>query len=586
MIKKCKELYGIIKIPTIYSLVAVLCCYVSIPPLLKDVGFSLCVLLCVLSYISSMTIKQNGEYVFALASKWWEKVLLAILFVLFNAGLYGIVFLEDYSMDGYKLGKATYIPIALVWTVPLFLGFIRLIACLMSIPLGKKSSLTWKQRAIAFVILIANYGLWLYAFNPCITSYDSYDLFNQAHQMLTVPMGDGHPPFYTIVLSLLLKICDSVTFIVALQCIAFAILLVSMVDFLLKHGCKKIVAAVVYIVLGFGFNHVMQMVTLWKDIPFTISILWLTYLLSQFVIDKFDVKLDWYVKLVIAMVFTSFFRHNGAPAAYAIALFITLFGIFKRNIKALISIAAFVLVVVLIKGPVYSFYKVQGDPGFKYSAMANDLMGVYYDVDNPSEELVEMVNRITDDEPGGFPYYAYYTENSGHGLSEYSVTEFLSLYLKTFKQYPKELFKHFMQRNTVIWSIVRTEEEVANSIDLHSDFHMDGAKYTYPKRVENVFTNIISGITKRLTDINVVFIFAWRTAIYTLTLLATLVYTVCKKKFAGLLVSVPVLINIFVLMAASGWTCYRYYWPTAVMTLFIVPFLHIYVNCEKEDNKL
>ena len=85
-----------------------------------------------------------------------------------------------------------------------------------------------------------------------------------------------------------------------------------------------------------------------------------------------------------------------------------------------------------------------------------------------------------------------------------------------------------------------------------------------------------------MTANSLIFIFAWRTGIYTLFLLATLLYAFLKKRPLSILLFLPVIFNVFALYAASGWTDYRYFWPIAVMAVFIVPFMCIYVNTEQE----
>ncbi|MDC7278827.1 hypothetical protein NXH64_04845 [Butyrivibrio fibrisolvens] len=108
----------------------------------------------------------------------------------------------------------------------------------------------------------------------------------------------------------------------------------------------------------------------------------------------------------------------------------------------------------------------------------------------------------------------------------------------------------------------------------------DTMPYKYPARIENKLTNMFAAITSKLTINPVIFILAWRTGIYTLFLLGDIVYALLKGRGLSLIVFIPAIFNVFALYAASGWSDYRYYWPIAVMTIFIFPFMNIYLREE------
>ncbi|SFV03171.1 hypothetical protein [Butyrivibrio sp. INlla21] len=580
MLDKLKQFYDEIKTPTLFSIFVTACCYLSLMPIMSIAGISVCVLTYLLSYISAKKIKENMECVSAITDTWWKKALIFLLFIYFNLTIYGVVFLEDNGMDGFIFSPKLYIPLALIWIIPLFLGFLALVSKMISISKFEASGLPRKWKVLGGIFLMLNYGLWLYAFNPCISSPDSSVLFNQAHQMLTVPMDNWHPPFYAIVLSLMLKICDSASFIIVVQCVAFSILVVCLTDFLLKIGCRPIIAYSVYFIMGLSFNNVMQMVTLWKDIPYMISITLLTFLLAQLIMQKFDVDKLWHIKFILAMVFTSLFRQNGIMPTMAVSLFIIGITLIKKKYKFLISIACFVAIVLLIKGPVYSFYKVESKPGLKYLALANDILGTYYEGESSSEDVLIMVNKITDNDPDNFAYNPYYTKYSATALDSYSVPEFLKIYLDTFINHPRSMFIQIMRRNSVLWSIIKPAKEIASCVNYLGEMHVERCVYQYPKRVPNVFTDLFRKSTTGLTSNALVFIFAWRTAIYTLFLLGILLFAFIKKKVLSIIVFLPAIFNAISLYIASGWTDYRYYWPIAVMAIFIIPFMMIYFQTD------
>ena len=78
---------------------------------------------------------------------------------------------------------------------------------------------------------------------------------------------------------------------------------------------------------------------------------------------------------------------------------------------------------------------------------------------------------------------------------------------------------------------------------------------------------------------------AWRTAIYFLAILFLLYFTAGKRKMFFFLPFVPILFNVLSLIAGSGWSDYRYYWPTAVIAVFLMGYTRIVLASGKEDAK-
>ncbi len=218
MLREAKEkigkIYHEIKSPTLLPLFVVACCYLSLVPMKSDAGFLVCFVLYILSYIAAKYFGRTIRFAMRLFDNWWKRILALVVYVYFNISLYGLVYLESNGMEGFMFGRFLYPIIAVIWVTPLYCGLICACAKLLHSQCDVRKGLSFKVKIIAFVLLMLHYGLWLYAFNPCISSPDSCVLFNQAHQMLTIPMVNSHPPFYAIVLSFLIKICDSVTLLI------------------------------------------------------------------------------------------------------------------------------------------------------------------------------------------------------------------------------------------------------------------------------------------------------------------------------------------------------------------------------------
>jgi hypothetical protein len=325
------------------------------------------------------------------------------------------------------------------------------------------------------------------------------------------------------------------------------------------------------------------MITLWKDIPFMISILWLTFLLVKLVIDNKKISAAYCIELLLALVCTAFFRQNGILPAIVTIIFLIIYAVKKRSRALFAPVLLFMIAFLLINGPVYDYYKVIDRPGLKYFALANDIVGIYYDSIEPSDEVVDLVNEITNNNPDSYDYNPYYTAYNETALGDYSVGRFLSVYIKAFIDHPKTVMIEFLRRNSVLWSIVRPSREVAGCVNYLRDYHPKTlSEYSYGYRNANRFTEWLSSYSTSLTEDQVIFLFAWRTGIYTLILFVLLVLLIIKKKIVYLLPFAPILANLFALCISCGWTDYRYFWPTAVLTLLLFPFAKIALGYKRE----
>lgn len=572
--------------PTPYALTTVLLCFITLKPMRYDAGLGVCILVLFFSYISSLRLDRNYNYmkgfVHGRISVFW----LIILYIYFCFSIYGLVFLENDGLDGFPYGTVMYIVMSSVWTCPLFIQVMVLLYDFLFRSKNSESDMSRKAKAGAVLILMLNYGLWLYAFNPCIGAVDSYRMYYWAHIIGTEPMLNWHPPFYALVLSFLLKIFDSAVFIVLVQCFAYSVLVVQMVAYLMRKGMPRTMALVVYLAAGFAFNNTIQMLSLFKDTPYTISILWLTFLLVRFVYDGEKLSWSWYIEMLFAMVCTAFFRQNGImPVGAAIVVMLVL-SFVKKNYRLLAVISVTVVCFVLIKGPLYSYYKVIDFPGMKYFAMTNDLIGSYYACDDPTEEVVVMVNEITDNNPQEWYHTSYYTGyyDADTPLNDYPVSKFMYIYIKSFVEHPKAMLLEILRRNTVVWSIVKPVEEGGDCINfLEADHPEEALEYEYAYRNPNVMTGLLTELCNRLTDSSIIYVLAWRASIYVLMLVITLYFVIIVKAYKTLTVFVPVVFNILSLIIGSGWAGYRYYWPNALMSVLILLFLRTYFTKKGES---
>ena len=579
--------YRTIETPKITSVLLVFLCHETLKAIRTEAGLTVCILTYLLCYIAAQRFSRNYQKAKVSLSNKWQTLLFFLLYLYFVFSLLGIAFLEPYQLDAFPYDRYLFLPMAIAWTFPLFLQLLMWVDAAFSRSLPGETQFPLKWKIFAFAGLAASYSIWILAFNPCISTFDTGFLFNQAHIMGLEPILNWHPPFYAIVLHFLLKICDSATFLICVQCTAFAFLILRLLTLLLKKGISKKTAIFLYAVLGFAFNNVIQMITLWKDIPYMISILWLTVVLADLILTSGKLSKIWYVEFFFSLLLTALFRQNGIVPAIAAAVFITVYFIRRKKFLSLIPIAAFIMALVIIQGPVYSFYKVEDKPGLKYIALSNDIIGTYYAGCDTSDDVMKMLNEITENDPDHWRFNSYYSKYNSDALEDYSIPEFVSIYARTFFEHPSEMLNEFTKRNSIIWSIIKPGRDIRAWVNYTGEWHQNPEyEYTYPWRVPLVLTDGLSSVSNYLTDNSLIYILAWRTGAYVLGILFLLYFISKKKKMLYFIPFLPVLFNLFSLLAGSGWTDYRYYWPTAIMALFLMAYTRIILAPEKEPAEI
>lgn len=584
-----------------YMLMAVICCYATLRPLSISEQVSesmriLCYILCLYSIYKSDTVSDALNKAF---DRPWKKALQILLEIYGTFAMTGVYLLHTNIAYEVYFAPKIYCIASFIWVCPIMKYFMAFL-----IRLGDSLNLSEHEaklstRFILMGIMMIPCMLFLIAFNPAITSPDSETCFDMAHKLWQPGIGfrDWHPPFYILTLNLLLKIWDSISFLIVLQYICFAAVFVDGILFLYQCGFSKKKLGLFYIFITFGVNNIIQLTTLWKDIPYTISLMWLTLLLMKLVMrhDVYQNKRSWYVQFIIAIIFTGFFRQNGILPALAVIIMLPAVTKFSKKIIA--SCIICVLLILAIKGPLYKAMNIVPSPQLKFISLANDIMFSYYTGSSVSEEAMEMINKITGNDPDNWTYNPYYVIYNANEPSGYSVAEFLKIYFKNIIQNPRDMVMAVAVRNSIIWSIARPHDERAGNVNRLTDYHTyspsayaktqayeigmvfsDGYAYlphVYPERKNNGLTEALTVLCDWIRENTVLYLFMWRNAIYNMMLFVMSFIAFCtqkKQKLLHMMPYVPVLVNLAALFIASGWTNYRYFWFSMLISLFLLFF--------------
>lgn len=570
--------YNEIKCPTIFTILVLLACFFSIQILQGQIGADEEICFLFLAYIGGQKLPQILNGIKTKYKGVFDRVMLLMICFLATFCETGAYYLEDIYSNPFSV--LPFFILSFAWVSVIVLLFIyygnRL---LENIDFASTDGFSLKTNIVMFAVCVALCMFCNYAFNPAITSPDSQYCYSYAFHLGEEPISDGHPVFYIMLLRLCTIITSDIQFMIFVQAICYALIITYAMNVLSQIGISKKICVLIYVFVGLGFNTIIQIATLWKDIPFTISLVWLTLLLVKMCVkqEECSKQFGWYIQYVISTVLTALIRHNGLlPVIATLTLAVLLL---NNKKKIIISSIIATLIIITVKGPIYSNYQVGKAPGLKFYAMANDIMYLYYHADcNEDESIMRVVNDVTNGDPQNFSYNAYYTSGMGTSLDHYSVPEFLNIYFHAWYVHPKIMLKGFLTRNTVIWSIDRAAYEIAGCVEYLGEYHDVSYPEQYPNRVNNYFTGHLTTIFSKLSGYHIIYALYWKTAIYNLLMIMGIVLILIKYKgkfWMPVLPFVPIMVNVFALLMTSGWPDYRYYWPSMLIAALLIPYTAI-----------
>ena len=216
--------------------------------------------------------------------------------------------------------------------------------------INKRPAYDWLRFMLPMLVV------WLFSlivFWPGVISSDSNELWRQA---VTGDFNDWQSAFFAMLLYLLIKIDYSLGFVLILQIVFFSSVVAYGLGRLEKRGLPKGILWLIAVLFALSPLNNMQAITLWKDIPYSISILWLAILFFEI----YDSNGKWIEKkkhiflLIFLTLLLSLLRANGIPMA-GVSLLILSFVYKKQRKQFLTILAVLLLLFVFVKGPFYDF---------------------------------------------------------------------------------------------------------------------------------------------------------------------------------------------------------------------------------------
>ncbi len=256
--------------------------------------------------------------------------------------------------------------------------------------------------AIFFGMTVLVDSLFLFAFFPGVMEYDS---FIQMCQVYGAPYSNHHPWLHTMLIKAIYgvgQVLGSNNRAYALYSLFSICILASsfacVAAYLYGKGLKRRYLVLLGAVYLLSPINQMYSITMWKDIPFAVSVLWFSFLLCVMkdrMAEGRRNRFCWGLFILLGFC-VCFFRSNGLYVFIGMIPFVI--GAFWRQKRAAVLAIALVLVMgAFYKGPIFSCFQVEEpDVIESLSIPAQQIAAVIAYEGEISEEQQNLLSKVVD----------------------------------------------------------------------------------------------------------------------------------------------------------------------------------------------
>ncbi len=448
---------------------------------------------------------------------------------------------------------------------------------------------------IIFLIVFITFSIALLSFFPGIVTSDCVDQIDQAKENL---YSGGHPIIHSFIIGNLTKL-GGIWVPAFFQIIVFSLVWSYICKVLRKYNDSKfnkifqIVFTIIICIIPLNF---MYSITLWKDILYSYSFLLSLIFIIIGIKENYKFTTIQIILIAVSSVSIMKFRKNGIP----IGLFV--FGIlmfaniiknknFKDTLKFIIS---FCIITILMDIPQWTVNKRPELPGgnvlnsTKVYCMGK-LLSEGIEITKEEETFLNTILDVNEWK-NNFDLY------SGNGIlfnpkinndtlrNKENEDKFNDIVIKYAKQNKKSVVKHFININSIWWSI--KERGPMHSVVTSNEWvsEMCNGAYDNKPLLTGMHNNIEKYVNKTFSN-SWIYILLYRPAIALYTSIILCVIIIIKERKKGyILLLMPMLLNIATYVILISSQDQRYFYP-CFMTEYVMILLTAMVFINKKDTK-
>lgn len=443
--------------------------------------------------------------------------------------------------------------------------------------------------------MVLGWGVYLATFFPGGISPDT---ISQWSQVLSGKINDWAPAIHTIIMWLLSQIWLSPAIVGIAQILSLSFVIAWGLGSLNKYGLPGWSAWLISILFALMPTHGIMVITLWKDIPYAISMLALNIVVINIIFSKGDwLKSKRHILVFgVILVGTSLFRHNGLPVAIGMALLLLIF-FWKRRYAILWASLVFVLGYLGIRGPLYDILKVDRTSG---TSLGNTLLlhhiaahvqaGTYFTDEERTylDELYPLKN--------GWPYdccsvnTVYYTEKFNGSLFAKTSSKVQTIFINTILRNPFVNLKHLSCSSVMYWELpqqdcylytttISGDNGEIHWIEVRNNTIGLSEASVLPFLVKPLYTLYAFVSNRNL------YIFFWRPAFFMcLVFYSVLIFTIRRKKAIYLFLAAPALLQSAFGAIVNLAQDFRYQYSVVLIGVFLLSLFFFPAHEENEKS--
>ena len=399
------------------------------------------------------------------------------------------------------------------------------------------------------------------ALNPCIVSYDAFEVIAEAKAL--TPVQDYAGVLYVLWFRFLLSIIDSVAFVCIIQIIIYSLTFsFFLFEIERKYKFKFPVLLSIWLIFNILPNNIMMLITLSKDVYYAIFLCLMLMALIRMRSGQCCLK-D-FVFMGMSMLLVWSIRQSGIVAVVEIILLGCVL-VSQKKAFIITSLIAAIASILFNMGLVQITNAEPVPGGMKYVALYQDILGVYYAGGDLSDQALNLVDKGVGEKPEFkdkyTPYWAYYDDYYPE-LEDEEASDFIKCYISTFLRNPGTMLQAILCRLDMLWDI----HPGINAVESWQWIvENKGGNWTYlvRERDRNFLTDLYNAVGEASKDYPFKGII-WRVAIWNIMFILLLGQVKEKNAHISYL---PFYGFVIAYAVSLGWSHYRYYWADELLML-------------------
>ncbi len=441
-----------------------------------------------------------------------------------------------------------------------------------------------KFYVITFLIIFLGQMLYWFAFYPGGFNLDALGQWDQIHGYMQ--LNNWHPVFTTGCYWLLTRIYDNFAFCIFAQLLIFSVSVAYLLLSLYRLNISKslLIAVAIYISLNPAIG--MNNVCLFKDVPFTIALVWIITM----VIKVIESKGTWLKSVyhlgcfIFNLVAITLIRHNGI--FYIIPLLLCIAVLYRHDIKRILSIIlTYVIVFMMIQCPLFTALSVE-----QHSNLTGEVVGIpmaimanafIVDYENTPDDVKEFLISIADNAEWNEKYELGEWDSckwdfGGIDLFQgESIEKFIRLTLSTLISAPEAAYQSIRENTRVVWQILGFAE-------WDTWVYIEDNEYGISEGPNRLCSKIVDRILDFSMSLSGTFL-CWNIGVPNALLMFLILLIVVRREYEKLTYCLPVVFyNLLTMLLLCG-PSHRYFYFNSVL---ILPIALLLLREKEEQGKI